>query len=60
MSSQARLADAYLTARRLPESITLYEPVLTHSEGIRGPDHLATLTYRNNLAVAYRFAEQLP
>ena len=46
------------------QAIAVAEPLLADQERVLGPDHPATLTSRNNLALAYRevgrFAEAIP
>ena len=59
LDAQARLAWAYRSVGRLPESIELFERNLADSERILGPDHPDTLRSRNNLAGAYEEAGRL-
>jgi serine/threonine protein kinase len=53
LTSRSNLANAYLTAGRTAEAITLHQAALKLHQSKLGPDHPATLQSRNNLATAY-------
>jgi hypothetical protein len=55
----ANLARAYQDAGPTDEAIPLFEQTLDAFERVLGPDHLDTLTARNNLADAYREAGRI-
>ena len=59
LALRGNLANAYQTAGRLEQAISLYEQALADCERILGPDHPHTLTSRNNLATAYQAAGRL-
>ena len=53
LASRADLAEAYASAGRLREAITLYERNLADAERVLGADHPDTLASRADLAEAY-------